>query len=58
MTLLLTGVAALIRTRLPSPWARLVFGVLFGLGLLLLAGTAAMTVTVTGMTGPGPAGPG
>ena len=58
LTLLLTGVAALIRTRLPSPWARLVFGVLFGLGLLLLAGTAAMNVTVTGMTVPGPAGPG
>ncbi|MEI7794486.1 MAG: hypothetical protein WCI83_07565 [Thermoleophilia bacterium] len=58
LALVLTGIAGVVRSYAPAPWARVAFSVLFGIVLVACVLTAAENILNVGTLVPGPAGPG
>ena len=54
----LTGIAAIIRTYAPRPWARVAFAVFFGLVLVACVLAAGENILNVGTIVPGPASAG
>ncbi len=58
LALVLTGIAGIVRSYAPAPWARVAFSVLFGIVVVACVLTAAENILNVGTIVPGPAGPG